>query len=162
MKHKEMTIEIKKEGDFYNYYDSNVMNENLSNYILHKTHGISYKTKINIKLLTGFKLTTNKKEEMVKLLHQNYQDILNEKTLQLNYMFIRIVFLLVIGLIFISTSFFIRNANLQIISELCLIVGWISIWETFYFIFFVDLRKRLENRRLKQLTKANVIITKIK
>ena len=72
------------------------------------------------------------------------------------------IILILIGTILLITSKLFHQLDTIIIDEVISIFGWVMIWEAAYHFIFVDIKKIIENKRLKKLTEAKILFKKTK
>ena len=70
------------------------------------------------------------------------------------------VILILLGTILLITSKFFHQLDTIVIDEVISIFGWVMIWEAAYHFLFVDIKKMIENKRLKKLTEAKITFKK--
>ncbi len=146
------TIKIKLENleDATNKYNSELLNEELDNYITQNCQHIHTKERIEIKINN---LTNKEEQEKIKkLIHHHYQN----KVLRLNKIdkyddYFRLILLLLgIILIIISEQF------TSFLSELFLIAGWVVVWEMVYDILFTGIKRKRDLKIVKKLATCEI------
>jgi len=144
-----MNIEIKKLEDALNKFNSELISEELENYILEQSLTNLNKAKeINIKC----NLSQAEKELLVNSIH-NYYSNLNKgyKKIDKYDDYVRI-FLLIIGIILILIS----QETGSFLSELFLITGWLFIWELLYDILFNQIKRQRKANIYKKLSTCKI------
>lgn len=145
-----------------NYFDSvskfnkNTLNEELSNYIFKECIGINLKNKIILRIKPQFNITKEQKESLVDMIRSNYGIDISENLIHIKHENIKKLLLIIIGIVFVLLSEIFSLKNIIIINEVFLIVGWVAIWEAIYSIIFVDLKRKLDIKRLKKLTTCKI------
>lgn len=138
---KIITIDIQKEEDLIEKYDSNIVNHDLIEYILKKSYFI--KNNDNIKIVINNKCNTKIfiREKIIEGLKLEYDHTIKEhqhnNLIQILLLFMGITFLFLSTLI--SEEF--------IWKEVMVIVGWVPIWE----MIDIELFKEFKNRRNKKI-----------
>jgi len=68
----------------------------------------------------------------------------------------RQIVLFLLGVILIAFSALKILSYLYVLKEICLIIGWVMIWEVVYTLLFDDVKRRIKLKKYKQLCKAKI------
>lgn len=156
MSRLEIKITLSKDSMIFNNYNSNQLSDELSNYIYSQCKGIPVSKNININIYHKLDLTKNEKESIIDAIRSNYGIDIKENILKLKNEIVKELVLIVAGSIFLIISNILKYINMNIISEIVSIFGWVIIWEVAYNIIFMDTKLRFENKRLKKLVESRI------
>ena len=137
MKNEIINILIDEETDFISNYNHNMLNPELSSYILEELRGKSLKNCLTIKINGNYFKTPEEKDKFLKLLKTEFS--------------------LILGIIFIIISNLINDV---IFKEISLIIGWLGIWESTYNLIFNEGKNKIMINRLKRILKAKIVFEK--
>lgn len=147
-------IELKDKKDFVSKYNNNRISNDLYNYIKEEIKLLNLKEKITMEITTQFKMSDKEKE----LLALNIKKTSNEEIRDLEYLeqkvLLKELILLLIGTIIIFICFLIKN--LEFISEIILIIGWLFIWESLYSLIFRRTKNKILKERLKSIINSYI------
>ena len=153
-----INITINKETQLYNPYNKEQLSDELSNYIYSSCKGTPTKKNIKINILHNHKLEDEEKREITDAIRID----IKENLLNIQYDLSLEILLIALGTILLITSKVFHNLNAIVIDEVISIFGWVMIWEAAYHFLFVDIKKMIENKRLKKLTEAKINFKQIK
>ena len=92
---------------------------------------------------------------MIELIKQNYGVKIQDEQYYLTLDHSKEILLFGLGIILLILYYtFLKN--IELVSEIILIIGWLAIWESTYNFLFVGYNKKNKITRLKKLTKAEV------
>lgn len=154
-------INIKEESDLYNSFDryNKTLSEDLISYVSKKLELATIKDQIQIEIISDEKLD----EKSIKTTFEEYCDEqlkINAKNSKMNTT--KQIWLLVIGLVFISISFALSSISESLLYTVISTIGSFSIWESANG-WIVD-RKIIKFNKFKliKLKKSNIICNTIK
>lgn len=153
---KYIDITLNSFEDVTSKFNETTLNEELSNYIFKECIGISIKNNIIIRIKPLFNMTKEQKDMLVDMIRANYGIDVSENLMHIKYENIKKLLLIILGIVFVLLSEIVDLSNVIIINEVFLIIGWVAIWEAVYSIIFVDLKRKFEIKRLKQLTRCKI------
>lgn len=153
---KYIDVTLNSFEDSTSKFNNNTLNEELSNYIFKECTGINLKNNIIIRIKPEFNITDIQKEKLVDMIRANYGLDISENLIHVKYENVKKLLLMIFGIIFVLLSELITLDYIFIIKEVLLIIGWVGIWEAVYSLIFVDLKKKFEMKRLKQLTTCKI------
>lgn len=151
-----INITLDKNTQVFNPYNKEQLSDELSNYIYSCCKGTPTKKNIKINILHNHKLEDEEKKEIIDAIRSNFGIDIQENLLQIQYELSLEILLIFIGTILLITSKVFHNLNAFVIDEVISIFGWVMIWEAAYHFLFVDIKKFIENKRLKKLTEAKI------
>ena len=151
-----INITLDKNTQVFNPYNKEQLSDELSNYIYSCCKGTPTKKNIKINILHNHKLEDEEKREITDAIRANFGIDIQENLLQIQYELSLELLLIFIGTILLITSKVFHNLNAFVIDEVISIFGWVMIWEAAYHFLFVDIKKMIENKRLKKLTEAKI------
>lgn len=147
-------------NDLKEKYNGNVLSNEVSNYIESECLSSTRKDKIVIEVITEKKLMQKDKDEIERLIRNNYRERQVEKIIIRNYQIKQSFLLAMFGIIFIVIS---NMLNDGILSELFLIVGWVAFGEVIYKMLFDNVKDKIKTERYKRLSRCKIeFITKKK
>lgn len=164
MKKEKLKIDvtIKKDTQIFNPYNETQLSDELSNYIYSQCKGTKVKKNIKININTEKDMKEEEKKELITAIRSNYGIDIKENLLNLKYNIAFEIILILTGAILLILSNLLNNLDTLIIGEIISIFGCVMIWEAAYNFIFQDIRKVLENKRLKKLTEAKIEIKEVK
>ena len=149
-------ITLKSFDDSVSKFNDESLNEELGNYILRECSGLSFREKIVIRIKTQFEITKEQKQDLVGMIRENFGLEISEKLDHVKYENIKKLLLMIAGIIFVLLSEIIPLDHIFIIEEVLLIIGWVAIWEAIDSLIFVDIKRKFDIKRLKQLTTCKI------
>ena len=155
-------ITFNKDTQIFNPYNNTQLSDELSNYIYNNCKGNSNNKNIKINILHNHEINDKEKTNIIDSIRSNFGLDIKENILHIKYELILELILILIGTILLITSKVFHNLNTIIIDEVISIFGWVMIWEAAYHFLFVDIKKIIQNKRLKKLTKAKIYFKQIK
>lgn len=151
-----INITLDKNTQIFNPYNKEQLSEELSNYIYNSCKGNSNNKNVKINILYTHNITDEEKKEIIDAIRANFGLDIKENILHIKYELILELILILIGTILLTISKYFHLLNTIIIDEVISIFGWVMIWEAAYHFVFVDIKKIIENKRLKKLTEAKI------
>ncbi len=151
----QINIILKKEEDFYNYFNDTKISKELSDYIIEECYGEPINNNIVINIYHSFSLNQKEKNKMIELIKQNYSIKIQDEKYYLTLDHSKEILLFALGIILLILyyTFF---KTIDIISEILLIIGWLAIWEATYNFLFIGYNKKNKITRLKKLYSAEI------
>lgn len=156
LKHIEIEININDKNDVINRFCKNKLDYNLEEYIYKECFKGPLKKHITLNIKSKNKLSIKDQNDIVNIIRSSYGHNIRENLLYLKYDRTRDVFLFLIGIVILLISKLIDFNDKFIISEILLIIGWVSIWEATYNFIFDDNKRRIRIKRYKKLTKCKI------
>lgn len=144
-----INIELENFNKFFNEFNKEEINDELSKYIEKQTKFIkSEKIIINIK----GKYTGNQKKKLTNLIHKHYE--------KLDDVYIKVdkfddlyrIMLIFMGAILVVISKFIEF----FISEIILITGWVVVWESVYDFIFNRVKRKYKKKIYYSLANSQI------
>lgn len=157
-----INITLDKNTEIFNPYNKEQLSDNLSNYIYNNCKGSSNNKNIKINILHSHNLNEEEKKEIIDAIRSNFGTDIKENILHIQYELSIEIILILIGTILLVTSKFFHLLDTIIIDEVISIFGWVMIWEAAYHFLFVDIKKKIQNKRLKKLTEAKIYFKQTK
>lgn len=151
-----INITLDKNTQVFNPYNKEQLSDELSNYIYSCCKGTPTKKNIRINIIHNHEIKDEEKKEIIDAIRSNFGIDIKENILNIRYELSLELLLILIGTILLITSKIFHNLNAFVIDEVISIFGWVMIWETAYHFIFVDIKKFIENKRLKKLTEAKI------
>ena len=151
-----INITLDKNTQVFNPYNKEQLSDELSNYIYNSCKGTPSKKNIKINIIHKHEIKEEEKKEIIDAIRSNFGIDIQENILQIQYELSLELLLIFIGTILLVTSKIFHNLDAFVIDEVISIFGWVMIWEAAYHFIFVDIKKLIENRRLKKLTEAKI------
>lgn len=146
--------------DLREKYNGNVLSNEVSNYIESECLSSTKKEKIVIEVIANKEFVQEDKDDIERLIRNNYRERQVEKNIIRNYQVKQSFFLSLLGIVFIVVSNMFDNS---VLSELFLIVGWVSFGEVIYKILFENIKDKIKTERYKKLSRCGIeFITKKK
>lgn len=149
---KTIHINLKSESDLIDKYNQNIVSMDLIEYILEQTHYINKKDELNVVIDKEFDtdtiglIKTGLRNEELKIIKQNRYDNIRQ-----------IIFLL-LGIICLTAYVFLDN--IEVLSEILLIGGWILIGEAIEIQLFSDSQANRNKMIIKKILKSDFIENK--
>lgn len=160
-KTKEIKIIINKESKIYNEFDNSQLSNELSNYILEQSRGVSLKDNITLNVCLNFKMNEEEKEKLVDEIRENYGLDVKENLLKLKHNILIQMGMLLFGLILTLISHLIVNDLYYIFNQFFYIFGWLMIYESINSLIFFNIKTIYQNKKYKSLIKAKIIFTEL-
>lgn len=149
-------ITLNKATQIFNPYNKEQLSDELSNYIYNSCKGSSNSKNIKINIHHNHEINNEEKTKIIDAIRSNFGIDIKENILHIKYELSLELILILIGAILLITSKVFHNLNTIVIDEVISIFGWVMIWEAAYHFLFVDIKKMIENKRLKKLTEAKI------
>lgn len=151
-----INITVDKDTELFNPYNKEQLSDELSNYIYNCCKGTPTKRNIKINILHNYNISEEEKKEIIDAIRANYGIDIQENILQFKYDLGLELLLILIGTILLILSKLLTTMDTYILQELISIFGCVMIWEAAYNFIFKDIKKAIENKRLKKLTEAKI------
>lgn len=148
-------IFVKEESELVSKYNSNVLNEELGEYIYGSFFREKKRKRIKLDIYLSFEYDEDK---LRKLIHNYFKvrsedlNVYKERNVSISIIMIMIGIFAVILLQFV---------NISLIKELLTIVGWLFLWEAIYNLSFTVLENRKKIKKLSSLSKCIINVLKI-
>ena len=155
-----INITLDKNTEIFNPYNKNQLSDELSNYIYNSCKGYSNRKNIKINIIHNHEINEEEKEKIIDAIRSNFGIDIKENILQIEYELGLEVILILLGTILLITSKLFHQLDTIVIDEVISIFGWVMIWEAAYHFLFVDIKKMIENKRIKKLTEAKITFKK--
>jgi len=149
-----INITLEKHTQIFNPYNKNQLSDELSNYIYNSCKGTPTKKNIKINIIHNHEIKEEEKKEITDAIRSNFGIDIQENILHFKYDLGLELVLILIGSILLILSKLLTNT--YVLQELISIFGCVMIWEAAYNFIFQDIKKTIENKRLKKLTEAKI------
>lgn len=146
-------LNLKKKEDFYCKYSNYILNPELRSYLFDECYGDDYKNKIVINIYTKLKLSNSEKNKMIDTIRRTFGLKVQDELYYYEKSKFKKTILFLIGIVLIVIYYF---SFVNIIKEIILILGWLSIWESVYSFLIDSKRDYIYIYRLKQYAKARI------
>ncbi len=153
---KYIDITLDNMDDASSIYNDDILNEELSDYILKQAMGIFPKQKVIIKIKPLFEINQSEKEKLVDMIRKNYGIDIRESLIRRKYELIKKIILMLVGTVFILASELLESNGIMLMPEIFLIISWVAIYEAIYSFIFVDTKEMIKTKRLKKLTNCKI------
>lgn len=153
---KYIDITLDNMNDASSIYNDDILNEELSDYILKQAMGIFPKQKVIIKIKPLFVINQSEKEKLVDMIRKNYGIDIRESLIRRKYELIKKIILMLVGTVFILASELLESNGIMLMPEIFLIISWVAIYEAIYSFIFVDTKEMIKTKRLKKLTNCKI------
>ncbi len=153
---KYIDITLDNMDDASSIYNDDILNEELSDYILKQAMGIFPKQKVIIKIKPLFEINQSEKEKLVDMIRKNYGIDIRESLIRRKYELIKKIILMLVGTVFILVSELLESNGIMLMPEIFLIISWVAIYEAIYSFIFVDTKEMIKTKRLKKLTNCKI------
>lgn len=153
---KYIGITLDNMDDASSIYNDDILNEELSDYILKQAMGIFPKQKVIIKIKPLFEINQSEKEKLVDMIRKNYGIDIRENLIRRKYELIKKIILMLVGTVFILVSELLESNGIMLMPEIFLIISWVAIYEAIYSFIFVDTKEMIKTKRLKKLTNCKI------
>lgn len=153
---KYIDITLDNMDDASSIYNDDILNEELSDYILKQAMGIFPKQKVIIKIKPLFVINQSEKEKLVDMIRKNYGIDIRESLIRRKYELIKKIILMLVGTVFILASELLESNGIMLMPEIFLIISWVAIYEAIYSFIFVDTKEMIKTKRLKKLTNCKI------
>ena len=153
---KYIDITLDNMDDASSIYNDDILNEELSDYILKQAMGIFPKQKVIIKIKPLFEINQSEKEKLVDMIRKNYGIDIRENLIRRKYELIKKIILMLVGTVFILVSELLESNGIMLMPEIFLIISWVAIYEAIYSFIFVDTKEMIKTKRLKKLTNCKI------
>lgn len=152
-------VTLNDKNSYKNPFNDNKLSQDLSDYILDECKGLTYNNELELHIKANFHFSQEEKIKLINIIRSNYGLYIRENIIYMDHLIRKNIFLFLGGCLFILLSFALEQVS-SVISEIILIIGWVGIWEVVYSAFFSDYKKRMEIKRLKQLTNSKIVFLK--
>lgn len=98
----------------------------------------------------------DEKEEIQKIFKDHYSRLVDDLTEHIMAENGKEIFLVIFGLIFLSLYYLFQSHDVIIISDVFLIIGWLSVWEAIYGLIFVVNENKNKLKQYKKLLNAKI------
>lgn len=154
----EINVTIDNKEDIYNHYDKNQLSHNLGKYIYNQgsLYDLNKKVEINLELNDHF--SDEEKENIKFMIKEYFKSGAKEMSTIVKEDRIKKILLFLLGIVLIIISHFVSLKDNFVISEIFLIVGWVSIWEVFDNILFKETKQYFRLNLCKKLSNCKINI----
>lgn len=150
-----ITVKLNKKEEFYSNFNNNKLSRDLSDYLIEECYGEKVNNNIVINIHHKFQLSDKEKYHMIDIIRANFGLKVQDEEFYLRYEKSMNLLLIGSGIIFLILYYLIFK-NIELISEIFLILSWLVIWEATYSFVFTGFQKRIYIKRLKQLSKSKI------
>lgn len=157
-----INITLDKDTEIFNPYNKNQLSDELNNYIYNSCKGNQNNRNIKINIFHSHSINEEEKTKIINAIRSNFGIDIKENILHIKYELGLELILIIIGTILLVTSKLFHLLNTIVLDDIISIFGWVMIWEAAYHFVFVDIKKIIENKRLKKLTEAKIHFKQIK
>jgi len=151
-------IILNNKNDYVSKYNDNILSNDLNKYILEECKGYNLNSEIVIEITCKYDIDTIERQKIVDMIRSSFGTEISEMLVYRKRNIYIYIFIFLLGII--AVSFYIFFSNVQIISELILVVSWVLIWEGVHNLIFEGYKNRIDIERKKQLTRCKIIFTK--
>src|SRR5574344_357130 len=145
-----ININVKRKEDITDKFNENIISDELSKYIYEQCYGEKFNKKININIFYEFAMDETEKNVISNMIKTNFSMLLLEEKIESKLELFKELIVFIIGAIFILIAYFVDHEHVYLLSEIISIFGWVAIWEFAYNILFVDNKRRIKIKRMKQ------------
>ena len=155
-------IELNEKSTIYNEFNNYQLSDELSNYIYNQCKGIANIGDIELNINHSFKMTEEDQIKLVDAIRANYGIDVKENLIKIKQEHFKELLFLIFGILLLIFSNLFGYINAYLIDEVISIFGCVTVWEVAYNIIFTETKIRVENKRLKKLTKIKINFNEIK
>ena len=147
-------IHLKKEDDYKNTYNDNILSYNLSNYILEELKGINPNQSIKFIISTDFLINEIDKDNLVDMIRNSFGNDISEIINLTKKQYIANILIFLIGFIFLIIY---SLSNINLISEFILILCWVFLGESICSFLYKSIQNNYKIKRRKQIVTAKIV-----
>ncbi len=151
-----INLDVRDKKYFVSKYNDDVIDPELSSYIMNYMIGTSLKDKVTMKIECKFELTEEEKDKYSAIIKKEFKENIDEIDGETYKSNVRKFTVLLLGTIFIALSYFIDASLGHILSQILTVFGWVALWEVAYAVLFGDAKKRRNLKRYKQLYNSKI------
>lgn len=149
-------INIKNYGDVIAKFDNDKLSQELASFIYRECLTFPLKSKIEINIKSESKLSKANQNNITDMIHAYFGQEISHLLIVSKHQTYRQIVLFLLGGILIAFSALKILSYLYVLKEICLIIGWVMIWEVVYTLLFDDVKRRIKLKKYKQLCKAKI------
>lgn len=153
-------VRINKKEEFFSHFSEGRLSRELAHYLLEECYGENVNNKITITFCHNFNLKKREKERIVDMIRAHFGMKVQDEEFYL-YRDKGMEFLLFVGGILLLIFYYLFR-NIDLVSEIILIIGWLAIWEAVDRFVFNGMEKKMKIKRLKELAKAKILFREVR
>ena len=146
-------VNLNKKNDFYNKFNKQKINKQLSEYIYNESMEGKPKDKIEIHIDCKVILSDDEKHDMMDIIRRNYGIMVRDLLYSYEKEQDKKAILLIVGIALIILYY---SGFVSILREIILMSGWVSICGSIYSLIFSSTQSYIKINRLKNLSKARI------
>ena len=152
-----INLDLDDRDEYINQYDDDKISDELHNYIIKEAMKIDNSSRIVIRVNMNFEVNDEEKKKLRRMLMRDFDDSINNREFMVRHDNVRNIYLTLIGISCLIISFLFSYLNIGLISEVFMIIGWVSIWEIVDDVLFEKTEWRLRKRKYMQLKRAKIV-----
>lgn len=148
-----INVRLEEKKHFYSKFSKERISEDLAKFIYDECNGENYKNHVVINIYCKEKLSDNEKHKMMDNIRRTYGLLVQDEIYYSDINQNKKAILLLLGIALIILYY---SSVINILREIILILGWLSIWESVYSLIFDTRKDFVRIIRLKELAKARI------
>lgn len=149
-------VDINDKEDYISKYNDDVLNEELYDYIYDRALYMNVDEDIFINISFDYKASDEEKDRVKKLIYEAFKAGINRENVYMKAMSSKDMLLILLGFVGLGLSFLFNYLNHIIISEVFMIIGWVSLWEIADRILFIYKDEKNKKKKCLQLMNAKI------
>ena len=149
-------IDINEKDDYIGKYNDDILNEDLYDYIYDRALYMDIDEPIVINISFDYKASKLEKDMIKKLIYEAFKSGINRDNIYMKLMTYKDLFLLLLGFVGLGLSFLFNYLNHIILSEVFMIIGWVSLWEIVERVLFIYKDEKNKKKKCLQLMNAEI------
>lgn len=145
-------IELNNISEVFNKFNSDMINQELDNYIISFCENKFFRKKGITLEVYGIN-DSKDKDLFIDIIHHHYKNKVNFYSKLDKFDDYYRISLLILGIVAILLS----ENFVSFLSELFLIAGWVVIWEIVYDVIFNEIRRKRKENIYKKLANSNIV-----
>lgn len=148
-------VDLDQLDDFFSPFNRQKLSSNLADYILRQAAAAPYKNTITLKINLPQKLSREEQSELTDIIREYFGLSVSEQMEMNRHHDKQMLFVFLSGTVLLLFSYLIP-VSIIVIDDLFMIAGWVGVWETVYYLLFVNYQSRFRIKRAKQLSDCHV------
>ena len=149
-------VNIKKYDDVIAKFDNDKLSQELASFMYRECLILPLKGKIEINIKSEDKLNKTNQNNITDMIRAYFGQEISHLLIVAKHQTYRQIVLFLLGIILIAFSALKILSYLYVLKEICLIIGWVMIWEVVYTLLFDDVKRRIKLKKYKQLCKSKI------
>ena len=149
-------LNLREKKYFVSKYNDEVIDPELSSYIMNYMIGTDINSKVTIRIDSEFELNDTERGKYAKIIKKEFNENIDELNNEIKKSNVRNFIILLVGITFVTLAYIIDTSLGHIFSQIFTVFGWVALWEVAYAVLFGDAKRKRILKRYKQLLYCDI------